>query len=79
MKRNPSGDTLRYHNFILTIWQEGEPMTATARWHYSLEFPQTGERIGFRSSADLLAYISEWTAVAPGEDATDGESRATLT
>ncbi|HRW49738.1 MAG: hypothetical protein M9936_31805 [Caldilinea sp.] len=74
MKSNPGGNTLRYHSFILTIWQEGEPMTATARWRYSLEFPQTGDRIGFRSSADLLAYIGQWTAGPPPEDDPEEES-----
>ena len=71
MKRNPGDHTLRYHSFVLTIWQEGEPMTATACWRYSLEYPHTGERIGFRSSADLLAYLGQWTAGPPVADTQD--------
>ena len=79
MKRNPGDHTLRYHSFILTIWQEGEPMTVTARWHYSLEFPQTGERIGFRNSADLHAFISQWTADPPAGAAPSDEGDTDLT
>lgn len=79
MKRNPGDHTLHYYTFILTIWQEGEPMTEPARWRYSLESPHTGERTGFRSVADLLAYISEWTAGPPPANERDDESCSNLT
>ncbi len=57
---------MRYHNFILTLLQEGEPLpNAPPHWRYSLEYPQTGERHGFKHIDELLAFISQWTAGPP--------------
>lgn len=54
---------MRYHNFILTLLHDGDPLpNAPPRWRYSLENPHTGERHGFKNSDELLAFISQWTA-----------------
>lgn len=52
---------MRYHAFVLTVWQEGEPLpNAPPRWRYSLEYPSTGERHGFKNSDELLHFINQW-------------------
>lgn len=57
---------MRYHNFILTLWQDGDPLpNAPPRWRYSLENPHTGTRHGFNNSDELLAFISQWTDRSP--------------
>lgn len=53
---------MRYHNFILTLWQDGEPQAnAPPAWRYSLEHPLTGERHGFKNTDELLRFIRRWT------------------
>ena len=53
---------MRYHNFILTLWQDGEPQAnAPPAWRYSLEHPLTGERHGFKNTDELLRFIKQWT------------------
>ena len=54
---------MRYHNFILTLWQDGEPQAnAPPTWRYSLEYPPTGARHGFKNTDELLRFINQWTA-----------------
>ena len=53
---------MRYHNFILTLWQDGKPLAnAPPAWRYSLEYPPTGERHGFKNTDELLRFIKQWT------------------
>ena len=62
MKSAPGRWYMRYHNFILTLWQDGEPQAnAPPAWRYSLEYPPTGERHGFKHSDELLRFINQWT------------------
>ncbi|MBP6440967.1 MAG: hypothetical protein KA259_05110 [Caldilineaceae bacterium] len=52
---------MRYHNFILTLWQDGKPLAnAPPAWRYSLEYPPTGERHGFKNTDELLRFINQW-------------------
>ena len=62
MKNGPGRWPMRYHNFILTLWQDGEPLAnALPAWRYSLEYPPTGERHGFKNTDELLRFIKQWT------------------
>ena len=62
MKNDPGGWLMRYHNFILTLWQDGEPQAnAPPVWRFSLEYPSTGERHGFKHTDELLRFIHQWT------------------
>ena len=57
---------MRYHRFILTLWQEVESTTnGSAQWRYSLEHAQTGQRHGFNSSDELLHFVRQWTSRGP--------------
>ena len=52
-----------FHNFILTLWHDGEPQAnVPPAWRYSLEYPPTGERHGFKHTDELLRCINQWTA-----------------
>lgn len=54
---------LRYHLVVLCLWQErgaGGPV-----WRFSLENPQTAERLGFGTLAALGAYLQAWTRDPP--------------
>jgi hypothetical protein len=57
---------MRYHSFILAMWQEGEPLpNAPPVWRYSLENPHTGERVGFRDAVELNRFLDRWVALLP--------------
>jgi hypothetical protein len=59
-KRRPE-----YLAYLLRLWRENDNEGAydveTAAWRASLERPQTGERQGFASLADLLAFLEKET------------------
>ena len=50
-----------YLAFMLRLWRAGDPPAAgqTVEWRASLESPQTGERIGFGSLAELFTFLTE--------------------
>ncbi len=50
-----SGDRLRYISYLLRLWQTESDEGFV--WRASLERPQSGERLGFASLADLCAYL----------------------
>jgi hypothetical protein len=54
----PSVDYLSY---LLRLWRTG----TAGGWQASLEFPQTGERVGFPDLAALLAYLEAQTGAGP--------------
>lgn len=54
---------LRYHNFILSLWQGNPTLLATPGWRYRLENPHTGERMGFNSIEALVRFLQDWTVV----------------
>lgn len=52
----------RYHSFILHLWEEGGALpNAPPVWRFSLTHPHSGERMGFRSTEDLLIFLQNWT------------------
>lgn len=57
----------RYISYLLRLWQvstEGKLI-----WRASLESPKTGERVGFTTLADLLAFLIDKTgAIFPDEE-----------
>jgi hypothetical protein len=68
--------TRRYHSFVLNLWQEGSALpNAPPVWRFSLTHPHSGERTGFRSIEDLLAFLQNWTQspdpVSKGENDVD--------
>jgi hypothetical protein len=65
-----------YQSYLLRLWRangstdrarQGEPV-----WRASLEDPLTGERMGFASLDDLVAYLRQATDAQPGPQAGDG-------
>ncbi len=58
---------LRYHNFILRLWQASIIPPTALGWRYSLENPHTGERTGFNSIEAMMRYLQEWTVATNGE------------
>jgi hypothetical protein len=65
MLQSSRGSPLRYHLFILTLWEEDGHTDGPAVWRYSLEQSRTGERKGFKNLAELLAYLAAWTQNPP--------------
>jgi hypothetical protein len=60
---------LRYHSFILTLWQETEAASGSHPvWRFRLEDPHTSERRGFTDMADLLRFLSQWAEMLPPEE-----------
>lgn len=60
---------LRYHSFILSLWQEtGATTDSPPVWRYRLENPHTAEQHGFKNVAELLIFLEAWTAVSPPKE-----------
>jgi hypothetical protein len=62
-----------YHSFLLRLWQV--PTNDEYAWRIQLENIQTGEKRGFTSLEELLAYLSQLTAET---DETSGEGSHTV-
>jgi hypothetical protein len=76
----PMKQQKRYLSYLLRLWQEsggsppGDPLGDPPLWRASLESPQSGERLGFASLADLFAFLEKETgASSPGLQRSDGE------
>lgn len=53
----------RYQFFILGLWrQPGAHPNRPTTWRFSLEDTQTAQRSGFRSLAELEAFLQAWMA-----------------
>ena len=61
------GEHPRHVSYLLRLWQaESEGRVI---WRASLQSPNTGERRGFASLADLLRFLEEeYGAIGRGED-----------
>ena len=58
MSRASEARSTRYHIFILSLWEESNRRAADpAVWRFSLEGAQSAERKGFKSLAELMAYL----------------------
>ena len=53
----------RYLAYLLRLWQEGDG--DPPQWRASLERPQSGDRLGFASLADLVAFLECETKSSP--------------
>jgi hypothetical protein len=59
---------LRYHSFILTVWQETEAAPNNpAAWRFRLADPQTGQQHGFTELTAMMRFLEIWTAVPPAD------------
>jgi hypothetical protein len=68
----------RYLSYLLRLWQEsnGGASGEAPLWRATLEKPQTGDRLGFASLADLFAFLEEETGAGPpGLQKQGGEGR----
>ena len=50
-----SGDAMRYISYLLRLWQTESDEGLV--WRASLENPQSSERVGFSSLADVCAFL----------------------
>jgi hypothetical protein len=59
----PTVQKRRYLSYLLRLWQEsgGSPWREPPLWRASLQSPQSRERLGFASLADLFAYLEDET------------------
>ena len=52
----------RYHAYLLRIWRDddggGAKDAAPGPWRFSLEDPASGDRRGFRSLAEVTAFLN---------------------
>lgn len=55
-----------YHAFLLRFWRDDE----TVPWRIQLEDPHTGERRGFASLEQMIAYLGERLETAPPVEGT---------
>jgi hypothetical protein len=62
MPQTSSPSRLRYHSFILALWQEADRLGEEhASWRFSLEDPHTAARVGFTSIDELASHLQTWT------------------
>jgi hypothetical protein len=57
----------RYLSYLLRLWQDSGgdlPSDEPPPWRASLEIPQSGDRLGFASLADLFAFLENETRSA---------------
>ena len=67
MSRDPRKRPSRYHVFVLSLWEESVAFPAQAStWRFSLEQAQAAGRKGFKSLAELTAYLEAWMQNPPG-------------
>lgn len=63
MSQQPRSRSARYHIFVLSLWETaGSVPDGPAGWRISLEDPQTGQRVGFTTLAQLDAHLAAWMA-----------------
>ena len=58
----------RYLSYLLRLWQESGSRLSRSDpplWRASLERPQSDERLGFASLAELFAYLEGETGSSP--------------
>ncbi len=62
----------RYHRYLLRCWEErSQDPYPTVEWRYSLEDCLTGERFGFGTLSDMLAFLHNQVTEAEGQDEAD--------
>ena len=65
----------RYLSYLLRLWQDSGgdlPSDEPPPWRASLEIPQSGDRLGFASLADLFAFLeNETRSASPSSERPD--------
>lgn len=56
---------VRYHHFVLLLWEERDSLGQQVTWRFSLQNRQMGERIGFKSLEELIAFLERWMKTSP--------------
>lgn len=66
-------DSRQYRAYLLRVWQvmSGEQLV----WRASLEDPRTGERHGFGSLEQLVAFLAGQAGGSEPEEQLDGPTR----
>ena len=68
IKEDP-GEQRDYVSYLLRMWQDGgdkePPQSKEAVWRATLQSPRTGERVGFASMDELVAFLLEQTGLEP--------------
>lgn len=50
----------RYRHFVLLAWEERDAEGHCQTWRFSLQDSQKEARIGFKSLAELTAFLEQW-------------------
>lgn len=67
MSQRPRNRSARYYIFVFSLWETGSSVSGGPTvWRYSLEHGPTGERRGFKSLDELMAYLEAFTQRPPG-------------
>lgn len=60
----------RYRTYLLTVWEErSQDATPPTLWRFSLKDPATGQRRGFASLDEMMAFLSSELAGGPHDRA----------
>ena len=51
---------LRYHHFVLLVWEERGADGQHLTWRFSLQDSQKEARIGFKNLDELTAFLERW-------------------
>lgn len=61
----------RYHHFVLLVWEERDANGQHVTWRFSLQDSQKEARIGFKTLAELNAFLERWMKSSSEENQTD--------
>jgi hypothetical protein len=56
---------VRYHHFILLIWEERDNQGQHLAWRLSIQESHQEARIGFKNIEELSRYLERWLSAAP--------------
>lgn len=73
MDDKPMEPQRRYLSYLLRLW--GDQGDDPQLWRASLERPQSGDPLAFKSLVDLFVFLKKETGSgSPGSERSDGES-----
>jgi hypothetical protein len=54
--------TMQYQVYVMRLWRDKTPSEETSSgWRFSIENPSTGQRRGFSSLEELVAFLENLT------------------
>ncbi|NPV75361.1 MAG: hypothetical protein HPY59_03195 [Anaerolineae bacterium] len=56
---------VRYHRFILSIWEERDDDGRRLTWRFGLQDVQMEGRVGFKNLEELMKYLQDWMEAFP--------------